>query len=214
MRTLRSTVTPATIKVPRDWGYRWLAESKCAQGCWEGIVPGRTSVAAAKQIVAHHLLTFSGTTTEPGLERVMLWNMDNQAVAYIGLGNSDPESISYVQVRFPFTSFPLSEVVQSLGNPDYVDAWISTHQLVRRNVMSYVFADRGLAVSVDAQLDDPQIDLASAAYSDLLVFVPGLQGYLASRWPGRSSGGEAISRWSGFRGFRYYCRPTRGGTPC
>lgn len=213
---------PTTVVAPAlgpiDFGSRWLAGVNCGRGCWEGIQPGRTSYSSAKQVLMVHPLIAAGTSLEPVLGSIG-WNMADQAIATIGLSGPNAEAIQFVHVRFLSESYPLADVFQMLGEPDYVDAWVdivNVEHPERKFSLTYIFSAQGAAVTLAVPRGQRPDDGPSARYAELLLFVPGLDSYVQARW-GRSLnpfGGKSISRWIGHRGFGYYCRPIVDGATC
>jgi len=111
----------------------------------------------------------------------------------------------------------VGEVVEKLGPPDYVAAWIYTGRTGPKHYLVYVYALAGVAIKVE---DIPGMvpDSGPDAVVDYVTFfVPGLENYLAIRSFPRSpfSPSAPPMPWSGFKGFGEYCQnvaPTT--TPC
>jgi hypothetical protein len=147
-----------TITFPAiDFGKRWLEIQTCRTACWEGVVPGLTSLSEAVDIAERHPLTDPRKTNTRDAKagaREIWWNLGDQAQARVRIGHAvpavaDPGVVDSIVVKLDADS-TISDVFSALGDPSHVEATAVMNLYLRQNMksLSYIWAARGVAIEV------------------------------------------------------------------
>lgn len=212
-----------TITFPAiDFGKRWLEIQTCRTACWEGVVPGLTSLSEAVDIAERHPLTDPRKTNTRDAKagaREIWWNLGDQAQARVRIGHAvpavaDPGIVDSIVVKLNADS-PITDVFSALGDPSHVEATAVMNLYLRQNMksLSYIWAARGVAIEVanpgQATGFKPN-DAADARYDRLVFFSPGPGNYLVAKYGSDYARlplvQAAVSDWNGFKRFDFYCK--------
>lgn len=234
---------PMTASDLRRYTRAWLADARCPRPCWDGILPGASTIDDISMAAAKNPATESTSTPYPG---TWVWRFTNYQLGAdaqyelsakrtistlaISLENgyrpvsdsAHPGEWRYMTFeRFrPVEESPLvtvGEVFAKLGPPEYVAAWIYTGRTGPKHYLVYVYARDGVAIKVDDIPGTVPDTGPDAVVDHLTFFVPGLESYLAIGGFPKSpfSLSAPPMPWSGFKGFAAYCQNVDPTTtPC
>lgn len=234
---------PMTASELRTYTRAWMADARCPRPCWDGILPGASTIDDISTAAAKNPANGSSSTPYPG---TWVWRFaSDQLGVVVQYALSARRTISTVAISLesgyrpvedsahpgewrymtferlrPVEESPLvtvGEVFAKMGPPDYVAAWIYTGRTGPGHYLVYVYATAGVAIKVD-DIPGAVPDAGPGAVVDYVTFfVPGLENYLAIRDFPRSpfSPSAPPMPWSGFKGFAAYCQNVAPiTTPC
>ncbi len=228
--------TPMTTSELRAYTRAWLTSARCPRPCWDGILPGASTIDDVSMAAAMNPATESTSTPYPGEWN---WSFSNYQLSVnaqyelsarrtisnlkisletgyrpiVDPAHRGPGEWRYMRFERlrPVEESPLvtvGEVVAKLGPPDYVAAWIYTGRTGPSHYLVYVYAHDGVALKVEDIPGTVPDAGPGAVVAHLTFFVPGLENYVATR--GFPNAPFSLSAppmpWSGFIGFAAYCQ--------
>lgn len=201
--TARITSVSPQVTVIQDVARtRWLQSIPCKAPCFEGITPGVTSVDEAVAILKNSPYVDAGsveikdyTASEPK-QRLVYWSWKtaplpfNSAIADF----DDPKhTIRKIHPNMEGINFSLAELMQLFGEPSHVSA----DNVYTSNVRLY-WADVGIYSWVARKQANFDI-LPATPMRYIRFFAPdALKEAMQSPL-------QPITKWEGFKGFKYYC---------
>lgn len=109
-----------------DFQHRWLRGEPCSAPCWEGIIPGRTTVTEAVDILNRSSLITglqNSYRVSPDDDDTVTWlwmNPKGSAGGSLAYPQHPSAPVTTIHVAFPNTSFRFRDVIAAYGNPSYV----------------------------------------------------------------------------------------------
>jgi hypothetical protein len=205
---------------------RWLAGQPCAPPCWEGIIPGKTRLREAVEILNRHLFVGAieeHTLMEPGV--AWRWNGSTEGYGLLGSSRRDLEDVAHlpasedsivsqIVVAFP-QSFSLSEIRAAYGDPSHVVPYVgygggpgSGGSIFYE--FTVVYLEQGFFLQTKRELyRPPTIDPQMALSSSVVFFPPTLAGLEAVPVSTRGWQSADLLPWQGFLDFVDYCAQIR-----
>lgn len=232
-----------TIAELRTYARAWFMSPTCSRPCWDGILPGASTIDDIAMAAAKNPATESSSIPYPGtwVWRFASYQLDvvaeyepsaSRTISTVAISlesayrpiedSAHPGEWRYMTFERlrPVEESPLvtvGEVFAKIGPPDYVAAWIYTGRTGPKHYLVYVYARDGVAIKVDdipGEVPDAGLD---AVVDHVTFFMPGLESYLATRGFPKSpfSPSAPPMPWSGFKGFAAYCQNVAPiTTPC
>lgn len=192
----------------------WMVDTSCSRPCWSGLMAGVSTFEDAQAVAASSPFTNRKGSYFP-LPSVWFWNMGDRVVATMNHGIDARRVITDIEVRFLDKDISVGEVVSTLGEPEFVDAWIHTDRSGRRHELIYVYAAQGFALHVFALPNSVPDGTSAANLRELMFFAPGLNNYLGTRWALQHYLRKELPMpWVGFKGFFAYCQAVPSVYPC
>jgi hypothetical protein len=193
--------------VPSGYAKRWIAGEPCALPCWEGVTPGRTTVADAIKILNQNPGIIAGsviTGTSPGF-LTWKWVGSERGGEARYDPNAQPPTITFITPyyeMFPGSapSFTLEEVIQRYGEPSHViaQAFYGPHADGPFYTLTIIYAQQGVSFERSGSNQTKPI-LSQSMRLDSVSFHP------LPFDPGPYS-----DVWQGFTSFDAYCREAPG----
>jgi hypothetical protein len=214
------TALPFTAELQTNW----LAGKPCAPPCWEGVIPGQTSLDEAINILNQHPQMGNIAIYDVPKYRggVVGWEWSGHPPSGYGLlhyqrlEDSTAALINSISVQFP-DHFSLAPIIAAYGEPSY----IAPHASLRPPFghpdgktiyyeITVVYQNRGFyLMTFPASTTPPHIAQDMTVSSSVVFFPPTGEGLEAAE------GGERISAslvpWQGEQDFVTYCRQVQSG---
>jgi len=199
--TLPAKLTPSP-QSSQDWTTRWINNIPCRLPCWEGIIPGVTTVDQAIELLNKNsvIKNIKKSTSYNG-KGYLEWDLTNNKKGFANFYSNKPtQIIYYILPYFNNLSFNLNKIVASYGEPSNI---IATAVKNPEQGISYklmlIYLDKGFALTnfgsnkliLKSEMDFEQLD----------IFIPNTSGF-DEAFPGKKFD---IKSWQGFRDFNYYC---------
>jgi hypothetical protein len=220
--TVKPVTTPTlNSPVSQDWQSNWLKGTPCRPPCWEGIIPGHTTVNEALELLKKNQLisgveqfTSSFNVTVEGLR--WNWATTSQSSSILGEGgllyNDNVSKVIYsITPIYGETVFTFDQVIQQFGEPTYIIA--QAQRQAEGNSISYylniIYVNQGFYVSnwsSSKNLGKPILKADMILNHGVSFFIPG-PGYLNKVFPNAT---KYLISWQGFKTFDFYCRDTYG----
>lgn len=204
---------------PQDWQYRWLKGIPCRPPCFEGIMPGRTTVEEALNLLRNNPLVSDVTTQSTGNYGSVVWNWIYQrkntianlynAEALYDLKATNP-TIVFIEPLFQSAPSKLDDVIKAYGEPSHVIAGARLdYDHISENYLydlTIVFLSQGFAIStydVNALKKRPVLD-ANLALDHLGFFTPD-KVEAVSFLVVVNTNTKFLIPWQGYKSFEFYC---------
>lgn len=186
---------------------RWLQKVPCAAPCWEGIVPGITTVQEARRILSEPPLHFDIEAEGYSSPLSLYWIGSDYLYGEV-IFDPKVQTPKVTELLVSLTRpFAISEVFAVYGEPDYLVIHSGTAEedtdIVFYSV-SYVYPSHGLTFNVSGTV----APLSPGGETNWIVFFqPPPEGvdslsYLSESMSGP---GAQLVPWDGFKPFREYC---------
>lgn len=210
--TIGAQGTPSSFEL--DWEKKWLLGNPCLPPCWEGIVPGKTSLIEAK-IILQNLEYVSPTSiadsisianTQVGsLEWAWINSDEGSGGGAVFEASSDGEVIVQIGLVFPKLLL-VQEVVDAFGNPSHVYAAADYGPEPQQGdipfrSMSLLFSDKSMLLTTRDDDIGPRLKVIAVHF-------------MSDAMPTGISNPGWLVEWQGYQSFEFYCRDEYEGRAC
>ncbi len=214
--TPTSAVVPAPTLETVLWQENWLKGIPCRPPCWEGIVPGKTTVPQAVKILKELPFVSSETivsgTSSFVAEGELSWGWRSRNVKLDGRAffeNTPNQTIRNLQLIFP-TQIYLGDVIATYGEPTQVEARATYDPSGKiTSWLNILYIPQGFGLTSDAPTPiEPNLHMISVFF-----FPPDMDNF-AQLFPDYKSKPDLIVPWQGYQSFEFYCRDDDAGKAC
>jgi hypothetical protein len=195
----------------------------CRPPCWEGVVPGNTTVDEAFQlwsrseIISHVEVV---TLPMPALNKdgflTWLWaNGEEGGDAIYGSVNGVP-TVDMISPRFSSfsgDSISIGDVIGAFGEPEYVQAVATgyTDEVTKVIYSLFLYFPRqGFVIGINVHRESiitPDLPIAGITFFPISTYQELTQRF-SPDYP------ELFTQWNGYQPFLYYCRDNADGQMC
>lgn len=162
--------TPTESKFRYDWKVNWLNNATCQLPCWEDIMPGKTTLQEAKEIIKD----LPGAKITSPLKNSVQWGGYE---SYTGYASDNGEStILYISIRFiDDQNIDFDETIKAFGQPTNVQTFNCMHGMCDVNI---IFSELGLALRLRSTPTNGTVMIEkSSNVIGVAFFTPGIDNY-------------------------------------
>ena len=187
---------------------RWLTSIPCRAPCWEGIIPGRTTFQAARQMLQQNKFVDQSTfpSTEGGGEIDWWWADSRFGMGIIRHTN---DVVDFILVDMP-EAVILRDMMLAYGEPSHIVAYKFSgyHGEGPFYLLSLIYKPQGFLVET-AFLYDKKPSLSEELPFHKVYFSAAPENLVSGEL-----GAAGVVPWEGFKDISYYCRDTEDGRLC
>lgn len=203
--------TPMSILVSAE---KWLRKTPCAPPCWEGITPGETSGAEARNILSQ-LPYVTAIEVYEGADSG--YYQDKGEISWEGISGSGgrikyylPSTVYLITVDYNHR-INLQDVTNAYGNPSHIRAAALPgidDEAVTLYFLDVVYLSQGFALNWKGDGGTQKLTLKPNWSNFYLSFFEPIEAGFALAW-GNPSIIESLTQWRGLLSFDDYCKGER-----
>ncbi len=215
---LEQTPTMASLRPtpPADWTTQWLRGYPCNPPCWEGIIPGQTTVTQTLELLQNNPLVTRATVKVSKLvpkQGYVFWDWFNDQPG----GGAEFDALSSDKIIYAISpdfneSFELKDVISAYGEPTNVYAQAERNP---DNSVSYslriLYRDQGILLY---QGGNSKPDLTPSMTFDQVLFFDPTPQTLSTVLENVTEHPEWLLPWQGIQDFGFYCKDSASGKLC
>ena len=209
----------------------WLNGLPCSAPCWQNIVPGKTTITQAQDLLNTSGLTFNvfdyGAPYAGAKTHKVMWRWQPELnipePSYFGGEITYDTQSQLVHTIEPDlnTSFRLDDIIKIYGEPDYVEA-VGLYDYPEATIPSYYlnlfYLNKGIKLEMEHGLtrDAPPILANTISAQSVTFFIPSAEDYNKSGFDLSEvkDSNVTLVKWAGYQPFAYYCRDFDGRPAC
>ncbi len=199
--TSSSQASPPTLADVGGWESRWLNSLPCSPPCWEGIIPGKTTVREAQNLLKSNSFVTS-VKIRNGISGSIYWESNNVG---FGLGDalfdSSEQIIKAIRPGFRPNKLTLGDVISHFGEPGHVSVGTTWGGNSVFYSTIFYYLDKGFSIYYSLADSKPGVYDKNIVINWVTFFGPDIK---ALELDGVKN--PTLIPWQSSKGFDYYCK--------
>jgi hypothetical protein len=216
--TLTAVTSPtpeptSPIANKNSWQYNWLKKIACAAPCWEGITPGITSFAEAREILSKKPFV---SLRSPGLTPTIEWDWVGGKNRPTGMATCNPCTrsapvLNYLGMSFE-VSYKLQDIIDAYGEPTHIETILYPIDKQWNYSTSILFLNHGFKIGF--QTYTKPIFSPDLTEEFGVGFFPITDENTYNTQAIKVGEEPRTSVWEGYKSYDFYCRDLKGQDYC